>query len=117
MISRLNKYLQKFENYTFTVFIVASVSLSFVLVVISMYLYNSSGAAQLDLSRPGYVDIRSQATNTSSYKDFPSSGPLDLKVVTDFEELFLKQSLKITSANVFSGDPLSPEALGLGAVF
>ncbi len=117
MISFIKINAAKIESYKFEVFITVSVLISFILVMVSMSLYNSSGAAQLDLSRPGYVNIRSQATNTSSYKDFPSSGQIDLKTINEFESLFLKQSSKITSANVFSGDPLSPEALGIGAVF
>lgn len=116
-MDKFKKKLKKIENYNFIVFISFSIVLSIVLVMISMSIYNSSGAAQLDLSRPGYIDIRSKATTDNSFKDFPTNGEIDLKVIDQFESQFIKQSSKITSANVFSGDPLSPEALGIGAVF
>jgi hypothetical protein len=105
-------------KHRFAVFIIFSITISFVLVVISMAIYNSSGAAQLDLSRPGYVNVRSRASSLdSSYKDYATMGNIDEKVITEFDALFKLQSSKITTATVFSGDPLSPEALGIGAVF
>lgn len=105
-------------RHNFLIFVSSSIVMSFCLVVVSMMMYNSSGAAQLDLSRPGYVTVRSQAGSTStSYKDYPATGVINQSVIDEFDTLFKAQSGKITSANVFSGDPLSPEALGIGAVF
>lgn len=117
---RLKEIFEKITSgrHNFLIFVSCSIVVSFCLVVVSMMIYNSSGAAQLDLSRPGYVSVRSQAGSTSSsYKDYPSSGVINQSVIDEFEAIFKAQSSKITSANVFSGDPLSPEALGIGAVF
>lgn len=117
---KLKLFIDKLTSgrHNFLIFISFSIFLSFCLVVVSMMMYNGSGAAQLDLSRPGYVTVRSQAGSTSnSYKDYSSTGAINQSVIDEFDALFKAQSSKITSANVFSGDPLSPEALGIGAVF
>lgn len=101
-------------QYRFLLFIISAILMAFCLVMVSMYMYNSSGAAQLDLSRPGYKSVRSQATtNSSDFQNYPTTGAIDVKAVNEFEGLYDKQVQKIKTANVFSGDPLSPEALGI----
>lgn len=106
------------DKFKFSVFITFSIGISFVLVVVGMALYSSSGAAQLDLSRPGYVGVRSQAdTKINNYKDFPSVGVIDISVINEFKDILSAQSDNILAADAFSGDPLSPEALGFGSVF
>ena len=90
--------------------------ISFSIVVISMALYNSSGAAQLDLSRPGYKDVRGGIEAVSSeFEDYQASGPINLGVINEFKLLYEKQSKKIKSVDAFGGDPLNPEELGIGA--
>ena len=102
------------EKHGLPVFIGLSVILAVILVAISMAIYNNSGAAQLDLSRPGYVSVRSQANDDEgSLKAFSSFGSLDRKTIEDFKTTYDKQSLKTESANAFSGDPLSPSSLGM----
>lgn len=102
------------DRHTFLIFISISIFLSIALVSISMAMYNGSGAAQLDLSRPGYVSVRSQATaNDNSLKSFSSFGGLDQKDIDYFQEIFSKQAEKVTSIEAFSGDPLSPASLGI----
>lgn len=98
----------------FLLFIVISIVIAFVLVLISMYMYNSSGAAQLDLSRPGYVGVRSQAiSNDGDFKNYSSTGSIDKTVINEFKKLYSTQADKTKSVDAFGGDPLSPTALGL----
>ena len=100
------------DKYGLPIFIGISIALAMVLVAISMSIYTSSGAAQLDLSRPGYVSVRSKIKNdTSELKTFSASGTLDAKVIDNFLVTYDKQVLKTKSADAFAGDPLDPVSL------
>ncbi len=104
------------DKHSFLVFIILSIFITSVVVMISMTMYNGSGAAQLDLSRPGYVSVRSQAmTNEDGLKIFLSTGEINKSVINDFKSLFNKQAQKVKAVDAFGGDPLSPDALGISA--
>lgn len=93
-----------------------SIVISLILVSIAMALYASSGAAQLDLSRPGYQAISSQAVSTDgSFENYPAFGKLDEKSINDFKILYDKQAAKAKAVDAFGGDPLSPETLEINA--
>ena len=97
----------------FLMMIVLAIVLACLLVATSLALYNSSGAAQLDMSRPGYQDVRSQVDNSDGFQDYSSIGLVDLDAVAEFKSAYAKQAAKVESVDAFGGDPLSPEALGL----
>lgn len=103
-------------KHRFLLLIGLSIMITFVFVVISMGLYTSSGAAQLDLSRPGYKAISSQAiTNDNDFEDYPAFGSLDTNSVNEFKVLFEREASKATAVDAFSGDPLDPETLEISA--
>ena len=107
--------LPLYRNHKFLLFIVASNIIAIVIVAISMWLYNTSGAAQLDLSRPGYKSVREQViASENEFENFPSSGSLSKDIISDFKFSFGKHADKVKSVNAFGGDPLSPEELGIG---
>jgi hypothetical protein len=54
--------MTRWEQHKFFVLIAGVILLSTFLVSVALSLYNSSGAAQLDLSRPGFQEVRKQAT-------------------------------------------------------
>ncbi len=96
--------------------IVLSIFIALGLVSISMALYNSSGAAQLDLSRPGYKTVTSQAVNNDGdFQDYSASGPLDTNAINEFRSVYDKQATKAKAVDAFSGDPLDPDVLDIGA--
>lgn len=102
------------DKHSFFLFITISILISSVVVVISMTMYNGSGAAQLDLSRPGYKDVRSQATaNEGDFQNYSSSGSIDKDIIADFKSIYDRQAQKVKAVDAFGGDPLSPEALGI----
>ena len=104
------------NKHSFLIFITISIVISSGIVVTSMFMYNSSGAAQLDLSRPGYVSVRSQATTSSDdFQNFPTTGPINKNDMSDFKELYGKQTQRVKTVDAFGGDPLSPDALGISA--
>jgi hypothetical protein len=93
-----------------------SVTIALVLVSIAMALYASSGAAQLDLSRPGYHAISNQAVSTdTSFENYPAFGNLDEKAISDFKKLYDTQAARAKAVDAFGGDPLSPDALEISA--
>jgi len=79
---------------------------------ISLALYKSSGAYQLDLSRPGFTDVRSQVEKDDSFQNYSSAGAIDQAAITSFKDAYSEQASKAQAVDAFSGDPLSPENLG-----
>jgi len=104
------------DKHSFLIFIIVSILIASVIVTISMALYNSSGAAQLDLSRPGYKSVRSQAgKDDGDFQTFSSSGSISKEIISNFKATYDKQAQKIKVVDAFGGDPLSPDALGISA--
>ena len=102
------------HKHNFLVFISLSILISAVVVYISLQMYNSSGAAQLDLSRPGYVSVRSKVdTSDSDYETYSANGPMNKGVIDNFKEQFKKQAQKIEAVDAFGGSPLDSTALGI----
>ena len=98
------------------ILIVITVFVALSLVGISLALYVSSGASQLDLSRPGYNSVRDQAASKEDDIDeYSSVGSINENSLKEFRTLFQKQSDKIKTIDAFSGDPLGETALGIGA--
>lgn len=107
--------LSRLEQHRFIAMLVGAIIIAAFLVGVSMALYNSSGAAQLDLSRPGYQSVRDQAVSTDSFDSFPASGPIDQAALDQFRELYAEQSKDATNVDAFSGDVISDKALSIDA--
>lgn len=101
------------DKHRFMLMIILSIFVASVLVAISMALYYSSGAAQLDLSRPGYKDVRAQVINNDDFQNYSNSGPINKTTIAEFESIYSQQVKKTESVDAFAGDPLSPDALGI----
>lgn len=92
----------------------AVILLAFLLVAISMVIYYSSGASQLDLSRPEYKSVRSQIdTDTKTTNLFDAQGPIDEVVLDDFLARYKEKSDRVLEANAFSNEVLNDEQLGI----
>lgn len=102
-------------KHLFGLMIILSIAITAVLVSTSMALYYSSGAAQLDLSRPGYDNVRNQIDKSDDFHDYSSTGVLNSSAVAEFKALFDEKVQKIESIDSFGGDPLSLDALGMVA--
>lgn len=95
-------------------FISCAIATSIVMVFVSMYLYNTSGASQLDLSRPGYKSVRSRASSGSSdFQSFSETGSVDQSTIDEFKGLYENQTSKIKSYDAFGKDTLNPDLLGI----
>lgn len=100
------------SQHRFLIMIGSAVAISLFLVGVGLALYSSSGAAQLDLSRPGYATVRSEATKAADkYEGFPATGPIDKDALEQFRKLFGEQSSRATNFDAFANDVLSDSAL------
>ncbi len=106
--------LSFWDQHRFLLLIGITIAISMVLVSISMAIYDSSGAAQLDLSRPGYRSvITSQSPRKDDFETYPQSGLVDASTVNDFQSIYAKQAANAKAIDAFGGDPLDPAVLGL----
>lgn len=101
------------ERHRFLVMIGGVVLVSFFMVSVAMSLYNSSGAAQLDLSRPGYQDVRNKAKRDTTSTTFPSTGTLDKSAMGEFKKMYAERTSKVTTVDSFDPVALSEESLQL----
>jgi len=100
------------QRHRFLFLIAATIVISIILVSISLYVYKASGAAQLDLSRPGLRSVSSQTINANKdFTDYSDIGPINKTTVTQFKQLYDKQVQAITQVDAFGGDPLNPDTL------
>lgn len=105
--------ITKNSKRRFAAMIIGAIATAFILVLVSMHMYNSSGAAQLDLSRPGYVSVRSQANDGVEDINYSNKGVIDQGAIDEFQEIFSKQLKNVKSVDAFGGDPLGAKSLGL----
>lgn len=103
-------------QHRYLLLIASAVVVALILVTISMTLYNSSGAAQLDLSRPGYRAVSDQAVKSDvDFQNYPAFGTLDQTSINEFKALYDTQSVKAKAVDAFGGDPLNPDTLQISA--
>ena len=103
-------------RHRFLVLIGLSIVTALMLVGISMTLYVTSGAAQLDLSRPAYKAVSSQAINADAgFENYSAAGKIDTTSVNEFKTLYDKQAAKAKEVDAFGGDPLNPDVLEMSA--
>lgn len=102
-------------RHRFALLLVSSILITLVLTVISMVIYTQSGAAQLDLSRPGYRSVSSQVEKDNTVDSFSATGSVNKDTINQFIDLYKTQAEKTKSVDAFNGDPLNPEVLEFGS--
>lgn len=101
-----------YGDHRFLAMIVLSITIATILVAVSIVLYRSSGAAQLDLSRPGYKEVRSEVViEDSNLSTFSATGLIDQTVIDNFRTLYAQQVQKAKAIDAFGSDPLDPNVL------
>lgn len=106
---------ERWGEHRFLIMIGVAIVIAFFLVGVALALYASSGAAQLDLSRPGYQSVREQATRTDAFDGFPTTGALDKAALEQFEKLYDERAIQATGVESFGGDGMSDESLSINA--
>lgn len=102
------------DQHRFMLLITMTIVVAIILVVISMVIYNVSGSAQLDLSRPGYQAVSDKVEETDEIDEYDASGPINTTTVDEFTKLYDAQAAKAKAVDAFNGDPLNPEVLEFG---
>lgn len=107
---------KKWQHNKFVILIAGVLITSSTLVVISLRLYATSGASQVDISKPALQSVREQSAEeakNSTNDLFPASGKLDEKSLNDFQKSYSKHVTQIDPGNHFEPDAVSPENLQL----
>ncbi|MEO5950581.1 MAG: hypothetical protein ABIQ04_03990 [Candidatus Saccharimonadales bacterium] len=99
------------SQHRFIIMIVTVIIVSLVMVGSALALYASSGAAQLDLSRPGYQAVRDKVIPSDKFDTYSSTGTLDKQAIDDFRTLFNKSSKQVIGVDSYGGDVLSDQSL------
>ncbi len=105
----------RWAAHRYGLMIAGTVAIALFLVAIALALYASSGAAQLDLSRPGYVSVRDKATRSDTVDSFPATGKLDKKALDQFRKLYDQRVQQIGSNESFGGTVMSDASLSIDA--
>lgn len=106
-----NQAIDQIKDHRLIVLVVMSIVAATALVAVALSLYATSGAAQLDLSRPGYEAIRTQAQEDNSYKGFASDGELDDEALAEFDTLYSEKLRELQSVDAFGGNVISTKSL------
>jgi hypothetical protein len=107
--------IDRWSRHRFMALVGITILIALFLVSVALALYASSGAAQLDLSRPGYQSVREQAGRSTSFNEFPANGPLNKETAEQFKKLYDQQAEKATNVDSFSGSVMSEQTLSLDA--
>jgi len=94
--------------------VIAALLIAIIMTIVSLWLYQASGAFRLDLSRPGYEQVRGDVVHDSKEeKPFSPSGKLTPGVIDDFNARLGKQQNDLSKMGDFGGEVLSDSNLGL----
>lgn len=99
------------DKHRLWLLLVAVIVIAITMTVISMFAYNASGTAQLDLSRPGYSSISDQVDKTDKITEYSAFGSVNKDSLNEFTKLYDEQASKAKTVDAFNGDPLNPEVL------
>ena len=103
------------RTHQFISLIVLAIAIALFLVYVALSLYQSSGALQLDLSRPGYASAREEVSKGNEvFKGFSADGPIDSESLEEFDRLYKEKAPEaLIDIDAFSGDALSDATLNL----
>lgn len=113
-VSEAVEELTFWDQHRFLLLIAGTIVISVILVIISLVIYNVSGSAQLDLSRPGYRSVSDKVETSDEIDEYNAFGPVNKTTVDEFTKLYDTQAAKAKATDAFNGDPLNPEVLEFG---
>lgn len=111
MSEEQNVEVGQFSRHKFIVLIAGAIVIALILTFVSMALYLWSGAAQVDLSRPGYQSVQKDAKTSEKFEGFSASGEIDEKVLAEFKRMYDKQAGQVTGIDAFGGSVLDDATL------
>jgi hypothetical protein len=108
--------VNRLSNHKLAVLISLVIGVSLILVSVALGIYNSSGAAQLDLSRPGFSSIQKDVKDERNINSYPSNGTFDKKAFDDFKALFSQRTQAVQGINGFDPSAVANDAFRLTPV-
>lgn len=109
----LSSIESRFSKHKMFVLVSSSIIVALILVIVSMALYSSSGAAQLDLSRPGYQSVQDKLGRSDTFESFPANGPVNSQTLEQFLRLYDRQIKSVQGSSPFNPESLSDHSLGI----
>ncbi len=109
----------RFSQHRVLVLVGLTIIVTIIFTAVGMMLYSTSGTAQLDLSRPDYKgvnEIVEKEKEKAALVDYPATGDINDAALKQFDELYKKQLTNTTSVDVFDGDPMALDSLGIDDV-
>lgn len=107
--------LSLLQQHRFLLLILGSIVVAILLTAVSLKLYASSGAAQLDLSRPGYEQVADKKAPSTVFEGFPTVGPINKQTLKEFQALYTKRADQATKVDSFGGDVMNDATLSIDA--
>lgn len=103
--------MTRWQKHRFLLMIAGTIVISLGLVIVAMELYNSSGAAQLDLSRPAFQAIRQNAVQETNSNGYPATGTLDKAALEAFSKQYASRASNVIGVDGFDPVALSDDSL------
>ena len=99
-------------RFRFFILITSAITIACLLVLLSLKLYDWSGASQLDFSLPSYNGMRQEIDKDTSI-NFPSTGAIDQATIDQFNEQYDIQLEHAQKSTGFGSKALSDSSLGI----
>ena len=100
------------QQNRFMVMICGVIAIAGIMVWVAMDMYNTSGAAQVDLSRPGFQEVRKQAARDTAPETYNAEGSVTKQSLDEFKKMYQQRRSKIADGT-FDPNVLSDESLQL----
>lgn len=110
-MTRTERIIEIIQRHRIVYAVIAALLISFLLTIVSMALYVTSGASRLDLSRPGYERVRSEVQQNSDKDDFSSTGGINQGVAKDFQVRFNRHRDTLSKLDTFGTNALDDNEL------
>lgn len=104
--------MTRWRQHRFLVMVGGVIVVSLVLVSIALGLYYTSGAWQVDVSRPAYKSIQKEASQNEKSTDvFSATGALNESAFEEFNAMYDRRASRVTDTNSFDPTPMTDESL------
>lgn len=105
--------LSKWQHSKLYVLLVGVIFVSLILVTVAMNIYNSSGASQIDMSRPGFSSVQKAVKDDNNTTSFPASGQFDQQSFKDFYKMYDERVKALESINAYNPAAVQDDAYNL----
>ena len=99
--------------HQFLFFVVFCIVIAFVMTMISLQLYKHSGAMKLDMSRPGYEQVRSEVEKSRDDQPYSATGELNEAAIDDFNNRVDRYKQELKNLGTYDNSIISDENLNL----